>query len=48
MDKRAVHIVNELLVEKTGLPLQEIENIEGFNDIDTEDPEYPYDYVEGC
>ena len=48
MDKKSIHIVNELLAEKSGISLQEIEDIEGFDEIVPEDIEYSYDYAEGC
>ncbi len=40
MDKKSIHIVNEVLSEKSGISLQEIEDIEGFDEVAPEDPQY--------
>jgi len=48
MDKKSVHIVNELLAEKSGIPLSQIEDIEGFDEMVPEELDYSYDEPEGC
>ena len=48
MDKKSIHIVNEVLAEKSGISLQEIEDIEGFEDFEPDPLEFPMDGPEGC
>ena len=48
MDKKSVHLVNELLAEKSGIPLCEIEDIEGFDEAVPEELDYYCDDPEEC
>ena len=48
MDKKSVHIVNELLAEKSGIPLSQIEDIEGFDEMVPEEVDFSSDGVDGC
>jgi hypothetical protein len=48
MDNKSIRIVNEVLADKSGISLKEIEDIEGFDEIVPEDLDYSYDYIEGC
>jgi hypothetical protein len=48
MDKKSVHIVNEVLAEETGISLREIEDIEGFDEVVPEEFYYSEEPPEGC
>lgn len=48
MDNKSVHRVNELLAEKSGIPLCEIEDIEGFDEVVPEEFDCSYEDPEGC
>ena len=48
MDKKSINCVNELLAEKSGIPLCEIEDIEGFDEAVPEEFDCSYDYPEEC
>ena len=49
MDKKSIHIVNEVLAEKSGISLKEIEDMEGFDEVEPEVIEDTYEASEkGC